>query len=186
MHPVRSSFAALLLLPWVACTDEDAYRRPPDVDAGMLCANCGGCEEKLPVTSAFHVTGSVPYEDLPPVGGDHSACWASWGVHDTEVRTERWVHNLEHGGVVLLYHCDDACDSDIDQLRAFVANHPRTLLTPYAQLPRRFGVVAWEHRLLSDCVDLEALARFYEARYDHGLESIPDEPSPICEERPEL
>jgi hypothetical protein len=178
--------SAVLLLAWVACRDEDAYRRPPDVDAGMLCASCGGCEEKLTVTSAFHVVGTVPYQDLPPVGGDHNACWATWGVHDAEVEPEHWVHNLEHGGVVLLYHCDDGCDADIEQLRKFVANHPRTLLTPYPQLPRRFGVVAWEHRLLSDCVDQSALEAFYAARYEHGLEDIPDPPSTICQERPGL
>lgn len=140
----------------------------------------------MQATSAFHVTGQVPYPNLPPTGGDHSGCWDTWGVHEEEVRTERWVHNLEHGGVVLLYRCDDGCPDDVERLRAFVSNHARTLLTPYAKLPRRFGIVAWEHRLLSDCIDEAALERFYAARFDHGLESIDSEPSTICRERPEL
>jgi hypothetical protein len=184
MRVVRLSIT-LLLLAWVACAEEP-FHRPPEIDAGMLCASCGGCEEKLPASSAVHVAGSVPYADLPPAGGDHSTCWATWGVHDSEVRTERWVHNLEHGGVVLLYRCDGDCDADIERLRAFTTSHARTLLTPYAQLPRRFGVVAWEHRLLMDCLDEEALERFYAARFNHGLEAIDAEPSTICEERPEL
>jgi hypothetical protein len=27
----------------------------------------------------------------------------TWGVHDTPVIGDRWVHDLEHGGIVVLY-----------------------------------------------------------------------------------
>jgi hypothetical protein len=167
------------------CSTEDTERRP-DVDAGLICASCGGCEEQLPVTSAQHVSGAVDYPDIPPVGGPHSQCWADWGVHETEVRTERWVHNLEHGGVVLLYRCDDGCETEVQSLRDFVAAHPRTLLTPSAALPERFAAVAWERRIVSECLDLAAIARFYDARVDHGPESLSDPPPVVCAERPQL
>ena len=107
-------------------------------------------------------------------------------MHETEVRTERWVHNLEHGGVVLLYHCNDDCETDVQSLRDFVASHPRTLLTSYAALPQRFAAVAWEHRIVSECLDLAAIERFYAARVDHGPESLSDPPPVVCAERPQL
>jgi hypothetical protein len=106
-------------------------------------------------------------------------------VHDTELKTERWVHNLENGGVVLLYHCAD-CAADIAKLAAFSATHPRTIVTPYPMLPARFAVVAWEYRLVSDCLDLAAFEAFYAARFDHAPESIEQAPDVSCATQPEL
>ena len=141
----------------------------------------GGKEEMLSIASAQHVAGTIVYEDRPPAGGPHNPCWAEWGVHDEPVRAENWVHNLEHGGVVLLHNCAGGCAQEVDDLEAFVAAHPRTLLTEYTDMDARFAIVAWGYRLLlDDALDLDAFEAFYAAHFDHGLESIDAPPGAQC------
>jgi hypothetical protein len=176
----------------VACAEDDPAPRHPRAvgaladDGGLLCTSCGACEDYQNNTIRTHVQGPIDYPDPPPTGGMHDQCWASWGVHDEPLAAERWVHNLEHGGVVLLYDCSDGCDAEVARMQAFVTSHPRTLLTAYAQLPKRFAMVAWDYRIVSDCLDDDVLATFYAEHYDRGPESIPDGPPTICLERPDL
>lgn len=167
----------------VACDSQQLAQ----VDAGQLCTTCGGCAESRPVVSAAHVTGPVDYPDSPPASGPHDGrCWSSWGVQDSEVPAERWVHNLEHGGVVFLYRCDDGCEQDLVSLRELVDTHERTLLTAYSQLPTRFAVVAWGVRLLSDCLDLTVFESFYAMHFDHAPESLASGPAPACARSPDI
>jgi hypothetical protein len=175
----------LLLLLSGACASSGDMPREGDAGASV-CTTCGACEETLQITSALHVTGKVDYTDLPPAGGPHNSCWGNWGVQDTELPPERWVHNLEHGGIVFLYHCEEACDADVESLKALVAAHPRTILTSYAQLPTRFAVVAWGHRIKSDCMDSQAFEAFYDEHFDRGLESISAGPPAACAEFSDL
>jgi hypothetical protein len=143
-------------------------------------------EEHFPDAGSAHVSrfddSRLTFADPPPTGGTHSECWADFRVYDEELEDARWVHNLEHGGIVLLYRCPEGCPEQVAQLEAFVASHPRTLLTPYAALPTRFGVVAWEHRLLNPCFDLGAVERFYTDHFGMGREDIPFGPPDACGE----
>jgi len=50
-------------------------------------------------------------------------------------------------------------------------------LTQYADLPKAYGVVAWGHRLVSDCMDEKAARDFYAKHFNHGLEDIPSDPT---------
>jgi hypothetical protein len=138
------------------------------------------------VTSALHVTGPIAYDDKPPVGGPHHACWGSWGVHTEPLAAESWVHNLEHGGIVYLYHCTTECPDELAQLTELANSHQRTILTEYDDLPTRFAAVAWGHRITSDCLDLAAFQRFYDVHYDRGLESIAAGPPTGCGLSPDL
>jgi hypothetical protein len=168
-----------------ACASRDLGNLP-EVDAGIICSSCRGCAESLPIEGTpVHVTGPVEYTQVPPVGGPHHGCWADWGVFDTEVPAERWVHNLEHGGVVLLYNCSD-CEAVLEPMRAFVRDHPRTLLSPYAQLPTTVAAVSWGHRLLSECFDPLAFQTFYETRVARGPESLDAPPPSYCARSPDL
>jgi hypothetical protein len=134
------------------------------------------------------MTGTIDYPDPPPSSGPHNTCWGSWGVQSTPLRPERWVHNLEHGGVVLLYRCEAGCSAELEMLKSFVASHERTILTEYAPLPMpaRFAAVAWGYRLVSDCLDLRAFQAFYAEHFDQGPESISVGPGPECSEFPDL
>ena len=128
----------------------------------------------------MHFLTPIDYPDPPPSSGNHDPCWAPWGVHTDPVPARNWVHNLEHGGVVYLHSCERDCDSELAQFTQLAQANPRTLVTPYPNLPARFALVAWGHRLLSDCVDAEAFEAFYEAHFDHGRESIGSGPPAAC------
>jgi hypothetical protein len=137
-------------------------------------------EQVVPVTGAAHVNGPLDYPDKPPVGGDHNPCWARWSVYERELSTERWVHNLEHGGVVFLFRCDGDCASEVLAMANVVNTNPQAILTPYAALPTRFAVVAWGVRLTSDCFDLARFQRFYDEHVGHGLEQVSSNPPSSC------
>jgi hypothetical protein len=191
----------LWLVGLLACADDDANVSGMDaswmdasaIDAGSHLdavvasdadasdANvCGVRLEQLPVASANHVPGEIDYPDPPPVGGDHNECWAKWGVYEDELADERWVHNLEHGGVVFLYHCPDGCQNEVDTMTTFVRGRTQALLTPYAALPTRYAVVAWGVRLLTNCFDMPKFRQFYTDRVDDAPESLPDDPPRPC------
>jgi hypothetical protein len=145
-----------------------------------LCTSSGDCEEAIPVNSAQHMDGTIDYPDPPPAGGNHNPCWGAWGVHAQALGVEHWVHNLEHGGVVFLYHCSGGCAADVAKLAAFVKGHRLTILTEYDAMPKRFAVVAWGFRLQSDTLDLGAFEMFYTAHVDHAPESIDSGPPAGC------
>lgn len=168
-------------------SDAGAGRSSSDDDAGAsspsapLCTACGACEEVQQVVSAMHTTMPVTYVDPPPSSGPHNPCWASWGLHEGAiVPPERWVHNLEHGGIVYLYNCAESCEAERAVLAKLVATRGHAVLTAYPALPSRFAVVSWGHRLVSDCMDEEAFDTFHVRNAGHGPELNMSPPNPMC------
>lgn len=145
----------------------------PPVDPDAICTAGGACEEVVELAPAQHVEGDIDYGALPPAGGPHNGCWGDFGVHDEPFAPENWVHNLEHGAVVLLHDCPDGCDAELTALEGFVAERSWAILTAYADMETRFAVVAWGYRLMSDELDLDAFADFYDAHADQAPESVP-------------
>jgi hypothetical protein len=94
-------------------------------------------------------------------------------VHDAPLAPERFVHNLEHGAVVLLYACPDGCAEELEALEGFVEERPWAILTEYGSMPTRFAILAWGYRLMSDELDLAAFGAFYDAHADRAPESVP-------------
>jgi hypothetical protein len=164
------------------CTDgrRAQHAHQVEVPEGGLCTRCGACEEQLSVRSASHVEGDLTYADSPPTSGDHNACWAEWGVHEQALRPENWVHNLEHGGVVFLYHCETGCETEVETLTRLVESRDRALLTRYDALPTKFAVVSWGHRLLSDCLDQRVFEDFYTVHVGNAPESLSAGPPSRC------
>lgn len=180
-----AAVSILLCCALDACSGDTAMHVAPhgSDDGGVpkpVCVSCGGCEQSVKITSVNHVSGVIAYTDLPPAGGDHNACWASWGVHAQPVGPEHWVHNLEHGGVVFLYHCTSDCTAEVAQLQKLVDGRTQALLTAYDQLPGRFAVVAWGHRLVMSCLDTKAMLAFYAAHVAQAPESITSDPPSGC------
>ena len=144
---------------------------PPD-DAG-ICTSDGACEEMVALDPAQHVDGDIDYGELPPAGGPHNPCWDDYGIHDELLPPENWVHNLEHGAVVLLYECPEGCDAELSMLEAFVSERSWALLTRFEGLTTRFAVVAWGYLLMTDELDLDGFEAFYDALAYHAPESVP-------------
>lgn len=172
------------LLFTLACAGDgsDTVGGGGHLDSSDSCDLCGGgCVDLEEQGSAAHVEGEVAYTSIPPMGGDHNACWTEWGVHTEEVPEENWVHNLEHGGVVFLYNCPEGCEEEVTQLAGYVtALGPTAVLTPYSAMEVRFAAVSWGWRLLQDCLDMSTMQTFYGAHVDQGPESSTSSPSSGC------
>lgn len=165
----------------IADSSADGASNVPRDASGAICARCdGACIETLPVDGAQHVEGDIDYPTEPPAGGDHNECWAPWGAHDSPVRAENWVHNLEHGGVVVLYDCPDGCPDEVRALETFTTERERVLLSPYPDMGPGFAIVAWGRRLVSSCLDLDAMKAFYDEYFDQAPESVIAGPPRSC------
>jgi hypothetical protein len=159
--------------------------RPGDGGAsdGGAAFACGPGIDAPPLEGAMHVVEPTPvtYAANPPSSGPHWPMWQEpWGAYPAELPRERWVHNLEHGGVVLLYNCPAGCTDVVTALTALRDatppdrfNEQRLLITPDSVMPHRVAAVAWGWRWQGDAVDGATLRCFIDARYDRAPESIP-------------
>ncbi|HZS41198.1 MAG TPA: DUF3105 domain-containing protein [Polyangia bacterium] len=145
--------------------------------------HCGRGIDSPPDEGRTHVPigSTVNYVANPPASGNHyPVWWTPWGLTTQLVQREYWVHNLEHGGIVLLYNCPSGCTDVVDQLVAIrngtppdQFNEQRILITADGKMPHKVAALAWDWRWQGDSVDAAAINCFIKARYDHGLESIP-------------
>jgi hypothetical protein len=126
-------------------------------------------------------TGSdLCYESVPPCIGAHWGTWTAWGENADAVPPEVYVHNLEHGGVALLYDCPEGCDDAVSEFRTYAEGVPdddggafRYVLTPFSGLPGKVAAAAWGWTWNADCVDPEALSAFVDAHYRDAPEDVP-------------
>ncbi len=147
------------------------------------CASCGGncSEESWVYGTAYHDTAPISYTESPPAAGTHDPCWHPWGAHTDGVPARRFVHNLEHGGIVLAYECPEGCETDVAALEAAAKASGRPyIVTPFAGMPTRFVALAWNHRLLTECVDEAAIVAFAKAYCPGAPEQFSDGPGPSC------
>ena len=65
----------------------------------------------IPEPDFNHIQPCTPltYATNPPSGGDHWPIWAAFKIYTTPVPREMYVHDLEHGAIVLAYKCTGAC-----------------------------------------------------------------------------
>lgn len=85
---------------------------------------------------------------------------------------QRWLHNLEHGGIVGLYH---PCANGrlIEQLKNLVSKCLfRHIITPYEKLTaeRPFALVAWGRSLEMSVIIPELVIAFIRMNALHGPE----------------
>lgn len=79
----------------------------------------------------------------PPTTGPHYAIAAIFGIYEEPLQLARVVHNLEHGGVFILYG-SDVPETTVDDLRGFYdENKAGTIMAPYPKLGDSFALGAW-------------------------------------------
>jgi len=138
----------------------------------------------IPIASRNHVAPCtvVDYATNPPSGGDHWPVWAAYKKYTAPVPVEMLVHDLEHGAILLLYRCTDACpdvvaalgqvfDSMSDPLCAGPPNGPaaRMILAPDPDLPTPIAAAAWGATYTATCIDVTSLQAFAKDHYTHGI-----------------
>lgn len=124
------------------------------------------------------------YTANPPASGPHYPIWSGWGIHDDVVERGQWVHNLEHGGIVLLIGDSASDEAEQELLEGFVAipvdeecGHSRTLVTHDKDMDDPVAAVAADVVLVPGLLDDGILSRdrivdFATACRNHASEDI--------------
>lgn len=118
----------------------------------------------------------LTFESNPPHSGDHYPTWAAWGEHDPALQRGNWVHNLEHGGIALLYLCPEGCEEELDVYREVLAERPdlRFIITSDPGLDEAgFAAVSWTWVHRFDSPDLDELLCFADQHENHAPEDVP-------------
>ena len=155
------------------CADD---RQPAPVSEVKGCAEPVGepfCSEGQP-----HVEDGteIVWESNPPHSGPHYPMWQSWGEHPETVPRGNWVHNLEHGGIVLAYLCPSDCTEAKDVLRQVIADRPdlRILMTSDPELGEEgFAAISWTWVYRFDTPDLATLLCFVDQHEGNAPEDVP-------------
>ena len=114
----------------------------------------------------------------PPTSGPHYAVAAIFGIYEDEIEMARLVHNLEHGGIYILYG-KDVPDATVDQLRGFYDDHKTgAIMAPLDRLGDKFALGAWvvdgdtHNGFLAKCTqfDENALSTFFRSLQFRGPE----------------
>jgi len=168
---------------------EHAYTPPTSCDEEILETDlqCDGVIAKATSVSRNHIQEDIELQPAcsPPSQGDHYPRCAVWGESSTPIPSGYWIHNLEHGGVALLYRCDEGCPDSVAELRSIREDLPvdlscssdvrtRSLLTEDPTLPASpmFAVVAWGHSYTASCVVADDVNSFINDHYGNGPESL--------------
>lgn len=128
------------------------------------------------------------YKFYPPASGPHYSAQGiapvPWQTIDT-LQEGQYVHNLEHGGIAILYDCPSgtACTTLKNALENYVKNlapaeptynEVKIVLTPYSRgMQKKVALVAWDYIEFLDGYDQAEITRFYENHVNQGPEQIP-------------
>lgn len=114
--------------------------------AGKLAA--AGCTLKsYPGVSRMHINDPAArpkqWNSFPPTSGPHYNTPAVYGFYSSPLQLARVLHNLEHGGVYMLYGSKTPADT-ADKLRAIYDQDPRGLVVaPLPELGDKIAIGAW-------------------------------------------
>jgi hypothetical protein len=183
---VRAAVVAALVAALVAaCSDGGGGA------ANNAADGAGTCQVRIehhPSQGGMHVTPGTPitYSSNPPSSGQHYGTWVKWAkAYTIPIERGYYVHNLEHAGVVLLYHCTSDCTDVVASLDAIGRGLPkdsrcadginaRWILTPDNLLDPgvKVAAAAWEWTWEASCVDEPSLRAFLSDHYGDGPEDL--------------
>ncbi len=138
--------------------------------------------------SHVDVGSSVTYEFCPPTSGSHYNAPGSGPIpdlfyaQDQATVPEGWVHNMEHGAMVILYRCPEGCGTAAQaalgavqsQLPASpICGFPSTanvVVTRFDSMPTPYAAVVWGRVLFLNSLDMAQITTFYAQSADRGPE----------------
>lgn len=164
-------------------TDEDFD------DAARKQAGCTEVEE-YESEGSTHIDSSerATYKHNPPHSGDH---WndpaveapADYGLYDTTLKDEQYIHNLEHGHIVISYK--GLSKQDEDALYEMAEINPFHLIVmPRKENPKK-GVyyTVWTADMYCKSPSKAALQYMIDEWRDQGPELFTDDPAMETDER---
>ncbi len=150
----------------------------------------GTVGQPVPDEGRNHIDPSTTptYKFYPPASGPHYSAQGiapvPWQTIDT-LQEGQYVHNLEHGGIAILYDCPSGTDCTTlkNALENYVKNlapveptynEVKVVLTPYSKgMQKKVALVAWDYIEFLDGYDQAEITRFYENHVNKGPEQIP-------------
>ena len=119
------------------------------------------------------------YQHNPPASGPHFPTWASYAIHVEVVKRGNWVHNLEHGAIVLLIGAQATEEQRETILAAYQAipndpncGHRRTIVTKDPLLDGPMAAVAANAVLEGGGLTVAQIVEFAVACRDRAPEDI--------------
>ena len=114
----------------------------------------------------------VPYETTPPTFGPHSGTTSPTGFFEEPVPEEAYVHNLEHGQIVI--HYDPAISAETkDKVETLTDQEPdATLAVPTEGLEKSVVLTAWGAMQACGEPAQEAVDAFRERFQGRGPEDV--------------
>jgi len=155
-----------------------------ELSSSGAAGECAAVVTSYELSPGIHVAACTPieYTSNPPSSGEHYPNWADFGVYDFALPRGFWVHNLEHGAVVVTYNCPNGCDSELAAAKTWLAaltpdatcpaGPPRILLVPDPLLDTAWAASSWGFTLRADCFDAPAFSKFFA---DHAGQAIAPE-----------
>ncbi|SDX72423.1 Protein of unknown function [Saccharopolyspora shandongensis] len=114
-----------------------------------------------------HVTPAqrVNYDASPPYGGPHDGAWASCNgvVYESPVRTENFIHSLEHGAVWITYNPEGVDGAGVAALREKVQGQQYLTMSPYPGLDKPISLQSWGRQLKVERADDPRVDQFIRA-----------------------
>jgi hypothetical protein len=129
-----------------------------------------------------HVPAGSPihYRNELPSSGPHYPSPDLWGVYGEPVAPGYWVHNLEHGGIVVLYNCPTGCSEIVAELAEAYRTFPngefgevKLLIAPDPTLRYQVVAIAWNWVAEFTKFNVDDLRRFYLDHGEQGPERFP-------------
>jgi hypothetical protein len=120
----------------------------PDEAAARSKLVAAGCTlQSFPGVSRRHITNAAArpksWNSFPPTSGPHYFTPAVYGFYSEPVELARVLHNLEHGGVYMLYGAKTPPDT-VELLREIYDRDPRGLVVaPLPELGDKIALGAW-------------------------------------------
>ena len=109
---------------------------------------------------------TIPFAELPPVGGTHAPAWQTCGVYDQPINTANAIHSLEHGAAWITYQPDLPAE-EIAALVEHFEGQTYTLISPYPEQRSPIVLTTWGVQLEVDSIDDDRVDSFIE-RYRLG------------------
>ena len=134
--------------------------------AGIAAELVQGPGEPVPLQGNDHIASigapHDPYNSNPPTSGWHVGFVARWGIHSSPIPKELQVHNLEDGGVIIQYNCND-CKDLVLNLTKVAKRYNRIVLAPYPNMDSKIALTAWGKIERLQEFDEKQIVRFIEA-----------------------
>jgi Protein of unknown function (DUF3105) len=148
---------------------------PPDTNTAPV----GQQIDEMP---HYHVAQGtqITYMHNPPTSGCHYSLGSGIaplkpGIYvtgSTSLTPEYWVHNLEHGYVVVSYNCPSGCAADLQTLQSWYLSlapdaggavpYAKFIAVPFAAQKEKFDVESWDwFDPLGSTLNLDEIKKFY-------------------------